>query len=221
MKYLCLFVFTFGMASSQASESSMQRQGAELAAGLQKSCDRPIMVDLMDFAYGLDELRAYEYPGLEYCQRFTGLISDACSTHSANAKKLSNVKTIYCQRGSIEGPRIILRKNGDLVLLAVNGREDWESWMKQELSDKLKLDFNADEKKELKLAAEKKKEVEGNARDAEQKAKQESQQKKIEALTAWFQAEVQKLTAKPTPELAQKIDDLTKEYQEKLDALTR
>lgn len=221
MKHTFLLLISLGMTTAQASESSMQRQGAELSARLQKSCDRPIMVDLMDFAYGLDELRAYEYPGLEYCQRITGLMADACQAHSANAKKLANVKTVYCQRGSIEGPRLILRKNGDLVLLAVNGREDWESWMKQELAAKLKLDFDADEKKELALAAEQKKEAEGNAREAEQKANQETQQKKIEALTAWFQAEVQKLTAKPTPEMAQKIDDLTKEYQEKLDALTR
>lgn len=199
----------------------MQRQGAQLATGLQKSCGRHITVDLMDYAYGRDELMAYEYPGLEYCQRLVSLLSSACEAHSANAGKLVRVGTIFCQRGSIEGPRMILRKNGDLVLLAVNGRDNWESWMKQELTTKLKIDFNANEKKEVLAAKEKNENETEKKREAEQKAKQETQQKKIEALTTWFQGEVQKLTAKPTPDMSQKLEKLTQEYQEKIDALTR
>lgn len=221
MKFLFLIFASFIIPVAYASDSSMQRQGSELGANLQKSCGRPITVDMMDYAYGRDELMAYEYPGLEYCQRLISLLSSACEAHSANAGKLVRVSNIFCQRGSIEGPRMILRKNGDLVLLAVNGRDDWEAWMKQELAAKLKIDFNANEKNEIKVAKEKKEDEDDKKREAERNAKQETQQKKIEALTAWFQGEVQKLTAKPTPDMSQKLEKLTQEYQEKLDALTR
>ncbi len=222
MKFIsALLVSLISLPTVKADDSSMQRQGSELGATLQKSCGRPITVDLQDYAYGRDELMAYEYPGLEYCQRLISLLGSACEAHSANAGKLVRVSSIFCQRGSLEGPRMILRKNGDLVLLAVNGRDDWESWMKQELSTKLKIDFNANEKDEIKAAQEKKEDEADKKSEAEQKAKQETQQKKIEALTAWFQAEVQKLTAKPTPDMSLKLEKLTQEYQEKVDALTR
>jgi hypothetical protein len=222
MKFLSgLFVSLLLLPIVKAEDSSMQRQGSELGANLHKSCGRPITVDMLDYAYGRDELLAYEYPGLEYCQRLISLLGSACEAHSSNAGKLVRVSNIFCQRGSIEGPRMILRKNGDLVLLAVNGREDWEEWMKQELTSKLKIDFNANEKNEIKASQEKKEEQDEKKREAEQKAKEETQQKKIEALTAWFQAEVQKLTAKPTPDMSEKLEKLSQDYQEKIDALTR
>ncbi len=205
------------------ANEDLTRAEREFAEMVNKDCDTRLSVSLHDYSYGRDESSLYSRNHFEDASLLTYQMAEACKMNPANKPLLKRISTIYFKRGSIQERKLIQRKNGDLVYLANRLRSE------QSLN-KTNVIAN-DLKRVLKLSFEKapdpKIQQQKIAEDlAEKKAAEESdkkvdeQQKKIEALTAWFQAEVKKITATPGPDMSKKLENLSKIYEEKLNALT-
>lgn len=215
-KSLLLFVLvSVAFAQQERLMEAEQSFGKELS----KACEVTVRFNLHDYAYGQEEGSLYSNRHFEDCSVLSYLAAQACEKHPKNKMALRKVKEIVCQRGSVNESRILLRKNGTLVF-RIHSSPDREKIIKAGLESAIGFDFVSDFKKEQQDKKLAEKEAKEKIQESAQKSNLDQKQKKINELTAWFQAEVQKLTKNPGPDMAEKIERLTKTYEEKLNAIT-
>lgn len=215
-KTLCVMLLAL---SFPAFSGDLEREEKTFSDRILKACELSIEVNLHDYEYGRYEMRMYSNNHFEDASLLTNEIEEACKIDPANKSKLSRVKVIFIKRGNIQERKLIQRKDGNLVYLANRVKAEQsrnkDDVIREDLVKVLKLSYvkPPDPKVEAKKIEEKKTE------DLREK-KQAEQKKKIDELTKWFQDEVKKITASPGPDMAPKLEALSKKYEEKLNALT-
>ncbi len=212
-------ILLFGMITTSYAEERFSGEEKDFSARLKKDCDISIEVNLHDYEYGRDEQRTYSNNHFEDVSFLTNEIQEACKIDPANKRKLERVQTIFIKRGSIQERKLIQRRDGNLVYLANRVKAEQSrskgDVIRDDLIKVLKFSYvkPPDPKVEAKKLEEKKKEDDSAKKAADR-------DKKIADLTAWYQAEVKKLTANPTaPDFGTKVETLNKNYQDKLNAI--
>lgn len=208
---------------SALRSEEMEKTEKDLAEKVNKACDSNITVNLHDYTYGRDEGRLYSNNHFEDASILTYQMAEGCRINSANKTKLSRVRTVFIKRGSLGERKLIQRKDGDLVYLANRVKAEQSRDKRDVIEDDLVrvLKFTTEKEADIKAAAAKEAEkVAEKKRDEDREKKTADRQKKIDELTAWFQAEVKKITVTPDANMAPKLEKLTKTYEEKLNALT-
>ncbi len=220
---ISLLCLSFLVSPAWAQED-MTKKEEELTETLNKACRLTINFDLHDYEYGRDEASRYSSLDFEDSAYLVSEISKACELNPVNRKKLERVRTIFIKRGSIGERRLLQRKNGDLVYLA--GRVVSEQGKSRDdlIADDLAkvLKFTKDKPAIVKPVDQKAAaaEVAEKKEDDAREKKQAETQKKIEALTSWFQGEVKKAQSLPPDKIGARMQALSTQFQEKMNALT-
>ena len=195
MKYLLLILFYSSV--SMASYDTVE-----------KACQSQVTYDLHDYEYGTDERTLYSNRHFEACSNLKRIITEACRKFPKNIPQARAIHEISCKRGS-KGEAKLLFNNGKLTyLISYPGHS--EELIKEALEKKVGFTFKAEVVPSKKEEAVKKVEKSFADRD-----------KKIADNTNWFKAEVQKLTAKPGPDLSEKLEKLTEEYKKRTDEILK
>lgn len=214
VKLLLILSFT-----SHVFAESVREVNELFSERIQMACGLKIEVNLHDYEYGRDESRLYSNNHFEDTSLLINEIEEACKKNPANKRKLERVQMITFKRGSIQERKLIQRKDGNLVYLANRLKSEQSRHkgdvIRDDLIRVLKLSYETPP--DPKVAAQK---IEEKKKEEEPDKKAADRDKKIADLTAWYQAEVKKLTANPTaPDFSSKIEKLNKTYEEKLNAL--
>lgn len=214
-----LFLILLLLAQNAWSLPDLTQEEKKFAQRIQAACGQHMSFDLHDYSYGRDEGSLYSNNHFEDAALLAAAIAKACEIDPRNKRILERVKTVFVKRGSIQQRKLIQRKNGDLVYLAgrlrAEAKESKDDLIRRDLQNVLKLSFV----KPPELVVEKKKEE--NKKAEEDRAQQSAERdRKIQEAVLWYQEEVKKISATPGPEMAQKLEELTKVYEEKIRALT-
>lgn len=216
---LVILLMSFGVFA----QDDLSKTEAEHSDLINKACDLKIKIDLHDFDYGRDEASVFSNLHFEDASLLAGRIEDACKKNPANRKKLERIGTIFIKRGSIEQRKLIKRKDGDLVYLAnrvtAEQGKSRDDLIEADLVRVLGLTYAKAADIAEKVKADKAVVEEKKAEDLEAK-KSAERDKKIAALTAWFQGEVTKAQSLPPGQMGPAMEKLAKTYEEKLNALT-
>lgn len=208
-----------------ASVESLREVENDMSEKVSKTCKVPIRFDLHDYTYGTDELSTYGNLAFEDCGLLKSSFIRACEGRPKNTEKISKIKRIICQRGSLGERKLILRKNGELTYLIARNPKETESrdtLLEKDMERVLGIDFKEKLPQEIKKEEDLKSKVQAEAKaKALAEKRQQDQSAKITAMTTWFQTEVKKLTDKGGPDLSANLEKLTKEYQEKMNDLTK
>lgn len=210
-----LLLMIFLMSSGVFAEEDLSKTEEEHADRVNKACDLRIKFDLHDFEYGRDEAHVFSNLHFEDTSLIAGQIADACKANPVNRKKLERIGTIIIKRGSMDERKLIQRKNGDLVYLSARTVEDRPKGRSQLVHDDLVRVLGLNFEKASDIA---KKVSEKKSEDLAAK-KSSDRDKKIADLTAWFQGEVKKGQSLPPAEIGPRMNELSKQYEEKLNAI--
>lgn len=206
------------------AQEDMTKTEHDLEEKVAKACGLAMKFDLHDYEYGRDESSRYSNLDFEDAAYLTSEMSKACELNPKNKRILERVRTVFIKRASLGERKLLQKKNGDLVYLAgrvVSERgKSRDDLIAEDLFRVLKLTKEnfalqkASEQKAAEKAVEKK-------QDDDRAKKQAELQVKIQELTAWFQGEVKKAQTLPPEKIGPRMEALSTQFQEKMNALTR
>jgi hypothetical protein len=225
MKTIILFLMHILPAFAQ---KSFQEREIDFSERVRRACQTDVKFDVHDYEYSTDENKDFEQD-VSDCEAIANNFASACEAHPKNMVAASRIKMVFCKRASFGERKLILRKNGDLIyLIGRNPKEQDDPFdlLKADMAKGLGFDFNANKEAEVVSDKEAEDEKKREAQVAAQVKKAQDaaalQEKKTQEIINWYQTETQKLMANPTdPQLSNKMNDLVKKYQEKLNALQK
>lgn len=223
MKLFYIFLSCLPAWVIASGPHSFKKEELELSVALNKACQTNIRFNLHDYEYGTDESSLYRNRHFQNCAAIQYVPARACEKHPKNQIALKKIQEIVCQRGSRNEPRIVLRGGGQLVYNIASDPNglDREKFIEQQFTKLLGFDFQASLKEELAQKAKSDEAAAEKAKLEKRETESANRQKKIDALTSWFQTEVQKITKNPGPDMSKKIEALTKSYEEKMNAIIK